>query len=95
MPVIHALLLSARLVRAFYLACHHQCRAAGPGRRPTGPFRLLYSMLFGACQALDIFQGDQLGKDRAELPHGCFRVCFQHKAEYKAVAVHITHGGGV
>ena len=24
----------------FYLACHHQYRAAIPGRRPRGPFRL-------------------------------------------------------
>ena len=31
----------------FYLACHHQCRAAIPSRRPTGPFRLLCSVLSG------------------------------------------------
>ena len=31
----------------------------------------------------------------AELPHGCLRICFQHKAEYKAIAVHIAHGVGV
>ena len=48
------ILLSARLVRAFYLACHHQCRAAGPGRRPAGPFRLLSLSAFDISFSLAV-----------------------------------------
>ena len=44
-------LLSARLARAFYLACHHQCRAASPGRRPRRAVSAV-SMAFPAKKIL-------------------------------------------
>ena len=41
---------------------------------------------------LDVYKRQARESPCAELPHGCLRVCFQHKAEYKAVAVYVAHG---
>ena len=38
----------ATVLSLIHISCHHQCRAAIPGRRPTGPFRLLCSKLWKA-----------------------------------------------
>ena len=76
MFMVHRLSFPPASCGLFYLACHRQCRAADPGRRPTGPFRLLCSVLSGRVKPWMYSRATNSGKTvcgtPARLPLGLF-----------------------